>query len=265
MSHNPRILDLIQKWETERQQGRTPTPEEICRDCPDLLPEFRLQILEKDSLGFLISTVGDGRTGNKETSDPQATEGFDVSDGLHEDPANFTSSYDRYRQEAFHAAGGMGEVYKARDQEIGRQVALKRIKKEVALNAELRRRFLREAEITGRLEHPGIVPVYGLVQDETGQPCYAMRFIEGESLKDAVQNFYDADKAKRDPGERTLAFRQLLQRFIAVCNTMAFAHSRGIIHRDIKPGNLMLTRGSGSGPVVKILDMGLVRQDAVDG
>jgi serine/threonine-protein kinase len=255
MTLDPRILQLLRAWEEKRQQGQTPKPEELCRDCPELLPEFRVQLRKQDSLGFLVSTADESRHSRQETSDPNATQGLLVSDVAAEPPFSVTSAGQRYRQDAFHARGGMGEVYKALDREIGREVALKRIKKEVALNPELRRRFLREAEITGRLEHPGIVPVYGLIRDETGQPCYAMRFIEGESLKDAIQKFYDADQAKRDPGDRSLAFRQLLQRFIAVCNTMAFAHSRGIIHRDLKPANIML----GKYGETLVVDWGLAR------
>src|SRR5438477_105545 len=81
-----------------------------------------------------------------------------------------------------------------------------------------RRRFLNEAEITARLEHPGIVPIYGLVQDEQGQPCYAMRFIAGQSLAEAIKNWH----ASGAPTYDALPFRQLLQRFISVCQTMAY-------------------------------------------
>src|SRR5262245_49674388 len=92
----------------------------------------------------------------------------------------------RYRPLRFHAKGGPGEVYLALDTELHRQVALKRIQHDYAGDPATCRRFLLEAEITGQLEHPGIVPVYGLVRDEAGEPCYAMRFIEGESLRDAI-------------------------------------------------------------------------------
>ena len=97
-----------------------------------------------------------------------------------------------------------------------------------------------EAEITGRLEHPGIVPVYGLGTYDDGRPFYAMRFIRGDNLKAAIEQFHKDREPGRDPGERTLALRKLLRRFLDVCNAIAYAHSRGVLHRDLKPGNIML-------------------------
>src|SRR5262249_8509776 len=88
----------------------------------------------------------------------------------------------RYRPLRVPARGGVGEVFVAEDQELGREVALKGIQEVCLHDPDSRRRFLREAEITGRLEHPGIVPVYGLGQDAEGRPFYAMRFIKGETL-----------------------------------------------------------------------------------
>src|SRR5262249_33072556 len=120
---------------------------------------------------------------------------------------------------------------------------------------DCRRRFLAEAEITGRLEHPGIVPVYGLVRDADGQPCYAMRFIEGETFHDAIARFHRAERPGRDPGERRLALRQLLGQFVAVCNTVAYAHARGVIHRDLKPANILL----GQYGQTLVVDWGLAR------
>ncbi len=155
-------------------------------------------------------------------------------------PANVHGSGSRYRPLRFHARGALGEVFVAGDEELHREVALKRMQRLGAHDPEQRRRFLAEAEVTARLEHPGIVPVYGLVQGEDGQPCYAMRFIQGESLREAIDRFHKADQPGRDAGERSLALRQLLSRFITVCNTVAYAHSRGILHRDLKPSNIML-------------------------
>src|SRR5258708_4540098 len=104
-----------------------------------------------------------------------------------------------------------------------------------------RARFLREAEITSKLEHPGVVPVYGLGAYPNGRPFYAMRFVKGESMQEAIRRFHKADDdPRRDPGERSLALRELLGRFVAVCNAVAYAHSRGVIHRDLKPANIML-------------------------
>jgi serine/threonine protein kinase len=161
----------------------------------------------------------------------------------------------RYKPVQFHAKGNLGEVLVAQDDELNRSVALKRIQEQHADNAESRRRFLREAEITGRLEHPGVVPVYGLGQDGDGRPCYAMRFIQGESLKEAIERFHAAEKPGRDPGERRLALRQLLGSFVAVCKTMAYAHSRGVLHRDLKPANIML----GKYGETLVVDWGLAR------
>src|SRR5881398_3124991 len=137
----------------------------------------------------------------------------------------------RYRPLRFHARGALGEVFVAGDEELHREVALKRMQPPGADDPEQRRRFLAEAEVTAQLEHPGIVPVYGLVQDEDGQPSYAMRFIEGESLREGIGRFHKAEQPARDAGERSLALRQLLSRFLTVCNTVAYAHSRGILHR----------------------------------
>jgi serine/threonine-protein kinase len=151
-----------------------------------------------------------------------------------------TSAGQRFRVLRPHARGGLGEVFVAHDEELHREVALKEIQEQHADQPDSRARFLLEAEITGGLEHPGIVPVYGLGTYADGRPFYAMRFIRGDSLKDAIERFHRADGPGRDEGERTLALRGLLRRFLDVCNAVAYAHARGILHRDLKPGNVML-------------------------
>ncbi len=146
----------------------------------------------------------------------------------------------RFRILRPHARGGLGEVLVARDAELNRDVALKQIQEHYAHDPDSQARFLLEAEITGGLEHPGIVPVYGMGAYADGRPFYAMRFIRGDSLKEAIERFHKADRPGRDPGERALELRGLLGRFVDVCNAVAYAHSRGILHRDLKPGNIML-------------------------
>lgn len=160
----------------------------------------------------------------------------------------------RYRLVRFHAKGGLGEVHVAFDTELRREVALKRMQAQHHGDPDSYRRFLREAAITGRLEHPGVVPVHGLIHDADGRPCYAMRFIEGESLRDALRRLHAAGPDAL-PG---LTLRQLLTRFVTVCQTVAYAHSRGVIHRDLKPSNIML----GKYGETLVVDWGLAKERA---
>ncbi len=143
----------------------------------------------------------------------------------------------RFRIVRPHAAGGLGLVYVAHDEELNRDVALKEIQGRHADHPESRTRFLLEAEITGGLEHPGIVPVYGLGQYADGRPFYAMRFIRGASLKEAIEKFHADARPLQD---KSLDLRELLERLIDVCNAIQYAHDRGVLHRDLKPGNIML-------------------------
>jgi serine/threonine protein kinase len=145
----------------------------------------------------------------------------------------------RFRILRPHAKGGLGQISVAEDLELHREVALKEIQDRYSSDPESRSRFLIEAEVTGRLEHPGIVPVYSLGQSDSGTPFYVMRFIRGDSLKDAITRFYQSTPSTtRD--ERRLELRKLVQRLIDVCNAVDYAHSRGVLHRDLKPGNIML-------------------------
>ena len=155
----------------------------------------------------------------------------------------------RFRKVRGHRSGGLGTVSLAHDEELGRQVALKEIQAKFADDPVTRARFVREAEITGRLEHPGIVPVYSMGTGDDGRPFYAMRFVGSEAdggggdrrLLDAIRAFHKAEESPgRDPAARALALRELLGHFIAACDAIAYAHSRRVIHRDIKPANILL-------------------------
>ena len=152
-----------------------------------------------------------------------------------------STSGHRFHVVRHHARGGLGEVFLAIDSELNRTVALKRLREGHADNPRSQARFLVEAEVTGRLEHPGIVPVHGLGADADGRPFYAMRFIRGTTLKEAILRFHEVDREPgRDPAQRSLELRQLLGRFIDVCDAIAYAHSRGVLHRDLKPENILL-------------------------
>ena len=115
--------------------------------------------------------------------------------------------------------------------ELNREVALKQILERHADDPMSRQRFVIEAEVTGGLEHPGIVPVYGLGTYGDGRPYYAMRFIRGDSLKEAIDQFHADESLKKSPGQRTLELRKLLRRFLDVCNAIDYAHSRGAASR----------------------------------
>jgi len=167
----------------------------------------------------------------------------------------------RYRKVRNHAKGGLGIVFVARDEELNREVALKEIQEHHADDPHNRARFLVEAEVTGGLEHPGIVPVYGLGSYSDGRPFYAMRFIKGDSLKHAINLFHADASLKSDPGARTLALQKLLRRFLDVCNAIAYAHSRGVLHRDLKPDNVMV----GKYGETLVVDWGLAKQTARSG
>jgi serine/threonine-protein kinase len=160
---------------------------------------------------------------------------------------------DRYTLARLHAQGGIGQVWLARDDTLGREVALKELRPEQGTSPEVLARFLEEARITGQLEHPAIVPVYELAPgDGQRPPYYTMRFVKGRTLADAVRAYHAERQAgKADP----LALRELLQDFVAVCHAVAYAHSRGVLHRDLKPKNVVL----GDFGEVILLDWGLAK------
>ena len=143
------------------------------------------------------------------------------------------SARDRYTLSRLHATGGIGRVWLARDASVGRDVALKELRPERAGNPAVWARFLKEAQVTGQLEHPGIVPVYEVgCRSEDKQPFYTMRFVRGRTLAEATAAYH----RRRATGEAgRLELRELLTTFVGVCNAVAYAHSRGVLHRDLKP------------------------------
>jgi PAS domain S-box-containing protein len=168
-------------------------------------------------------------------------------------PTDLPGLDSRYGELKFHAEGGIGRVWRARDRHLDREVALKELHPEQAENANVAARFLREARLTGQLEHPGIVPVYELASRGDGnQPFYTMRLVRGRTLTRAIDTYY----AKRALGEaQPLDFVGLLAAFVAICNTIAYSHSRGVVHRDLKGDNVIL----GDFGEVIVLDWGLAK------
>jgi PAS domain S-box-containing protein len=160
----------------------------------------------------------------------------------------------RYTRTQLHATGGIGRVWLARDRQLERDVALKELLPDQSGNAVFRARFLREARITGQLEHPGIVPVYELSQRaDTQEPFYTMRFVKGRTLRDAALEYH---RRRGEGVADSLEFLGLLNAFVVVCKTVAYAHSRGIIHRDLKGQNVIV----GDFGEVVVLDWGLAKE-----
>src|SRR5436190_6802914 len=148
-------------------------------------------------------------------------------------------------------AGGMGEVWRARDRRIGRDVALKVLPEAYLPGDDRVRRFEQEARAAGALNHPGLVTIFD-VGTTDGSPYIVMELLEGETLRDAI------GEGMPTP----LPLRRAIDYAIQIASALAVAHEKGIIHRDLKPENLFITSDSR----VKILDFGLAKlaEDATD-
>jgi serine/threonine-protein kinase len=166
--------------------------------------------------------------------------------------AHVPAANDRYTLSRLHATGGIGRVWLARDASLGRDVALKELRPERASQPALWARFLREAQVTGQLEHPSIVPVYEVGRRPDEQPFYTMRFVRGRTLAEAAHAYHQR-RARGEAGP--LELRELLTAFVGVCQAVAYAHSRGVLHRDLKPQNVVL----GDYGEVMLLDWGLAK------
>ena len=163
-------------------------------------------------------------------------------------PALLTPN-ERYELGETLARGGMGQVAEARDRYLQRPVAIKVLSPEMAANPGLSRRFVQEALVLGRLEHPHIVPIHDLGIDSQGRNYYSMKYVRGITLRDVLNGIRKG---------RTLLIEQyplteLLNIFQKICDAVAYAHSQGIIHRDLKPANIML----GEYGEVLVMDWGL--------
>jgi serine/threonine protein kinase len=128
------------------------------------------------------------------------------------------------------AEGGVGQILKAHDVDLNRDVALKMLRERHVDDPDIVRRFVEEAQIGGQLQHPGIVPVYELGLGDDQRPYFAMKLIKGRTLAALLSD-------RKDPSEDR---RRFLMIYLAICQTVGYAHSRGVIHRDLKSSNVMI-------------------------
>jgi eukaryotic-like serine/threonine-protein kinase len=145
-------------------------------------------------------------------------------------------------------AGGMGSVCSVRDVELGRCVAMKFLGREASRNPDHVRRFVKEAQVTAALEHPNVIPVYDRGTDGDGNPFFTMRRVDGRTLADWID-------AVGRPARAPEVLHAMLATFAKICDALAFAHSRSVLHCDIKPENIMV----GSFGQVYLMDWGVAR------
>ena len=156
----------------------------------------------------------------------------------------------RYTLVAEHARGGFGAVWRADDTKMGRRIALKRLGSNLARQSETRRRFVSEARVTARLEHPGIVPVYDMSTLDEEHAYYTMKLVRGDTLAEKIRSTHELPE--RD-SRKAVEQKNLLRSFLDVCNTIDYCHARGVIHRDLKPQNVVV----GNFGETIVLDWGL--------
>ena len=160
------------------------------------------------------------------------------------------SKLGRYTLVAEHGRGGFSAVWRADDTKMGRRIALKRLGSNLARQSETRRRFVSEARVTARLEHPGIVPVYDMSSLDEEHAYYTMKLVRGDTMAEKIRSIHELPA---NDSQRTVEETSLLRSFLDVCNAIDYCHARGVIHRDLKPQNIVV----GNFGETIVLDWGL--------
>ncbi|MEL6110214.1 MAG: protein kinase, partial [Planctomycetota bacterium] len=141
-----------------------------------------------------------------------------------------------YQVEKEASEGATGFVFRARDTDLERSLAIKVLKSSLTTNAERSQRFSHEAEITSQLDHPGVVPVYGRGKIEGGAPFYAMRFVDGETLDERIRQFHN--RSWPSQAERRRRLHDIIRHIVQAAYTIDYAHERGVLNCEIKPCGL---------------------------
>jgi serine/threonine-protein kinase len=211
------ITDLLLRWDELREQGRDVPAEELCRDCPELTAEVRRRI---EALRAVYRVPNAAAADSPTLPAPPGRQG---------PPAAAVSGYEILEPLGH---GGMGVVYKARQPKLKRLVALKKILSGPHAAPEQLARFKTEAEAAARLQHPNIVQIYE-VGEQDGCPYLALEYVDGGSLAQYL-------------GGKPLPPRQAAELVETLARAIHHAHERGVVHRDLKPANILLSRRTSS-------------------
>lgn len=166
-----------------------------------------------------------------------------------------TINVDRYEDMGLIKQGGMGEVRRVWDLALNRAIAMKVLRRDLADRDDLVLRFIEEAQATGQLEHPGIVPIYDTGRLPDGRPYFTMKEIRGRTLLDVIEELHAASTDGWGVTATGWTFTKVINVFQSVCEAVAYAHSRGVLHRDLKPTNVMV----GAFGEVVVMDWGLAK------
>jgi ABC-type amino acid transport substrate-binding protein/tRNA A-37 threonylcarbamoyl transferase component Bud32 len=235
MNREAQLQRLLSRWRATHQQGQPVSPVDLCRDCPELLPDLQQRIAEFETIERALNAAG------SPSLHDAATLALDT-DGPADSTPLAPPSVAGYQIMAELGRGGMGVVYQARQTKLNRLVALKMILSGGHASSADLARFRTEAEAIARLQHPNIVHIYE-VGEHNGLPFLSLEFCAGGNLEKKLQG-----KALA-PGEAVALVEKLAR-------AMHAAHQKGVIHRDLKPANILLAEDGSP----KITDFGLARK-----
>ena len=169
--------------------------------------------------------------------------------------STFIFEAERYRSMGKLGEGGMATVWKMKDTQLLRTVALKQLHQQKTGSTYEHENFIVEAQITAQLQHPGIVPIHDLQIDEDGGIYFTMREIKGQTLEDIIQSVHRVSTTQWETTYAGWNLRRLIGALESICQTVAYAHVRGVIHQDLKPPNIMV----GDYGEILVVDWGIAR------
>ena len=219
------LNEILAEYESAVDAGKNPDPRAYVKRYPEHREELKKFFADEGCIDKILSRAGGPPGGAFE---PPMLPDLAAFGALEE--------IDR---------GGIGVVYRGKDPQLPRDLAIKVLRPDRQDRPDLVRRFIEEAKITGKLQHPGVVPIHSLGQMPDGRPYFTMKLILGQTLAVLL--------AERDSPSEDLP--RFLKIFEQVCQTLAYAHSQGIVHRDLKPGNIMV----GAFAEVQVMDWGFAK------